>query len=104
MEYLRFGEIPENEESSIYCGEQLVGKEKGVSVYPCIINSDETICIGLSLPITRTTLHTFQALLQYDNRPLYLVKGDCIGKGIDGEPLLKNVKIVKEITNYRKKC
>ena len=103
MQYLRFGNIPENEESLIYCGEQVVGKQEGVSVYPSMVDIDGSIVLGLSLPITRTTLYTQQHLLEYDNRPLYLVEGDYVGKGVDGEPLLKNVKIIKEIKNYRRK-
>lgn len=47
--YIRFGEIPENEESSIYKHRTLIGHEVGV--------------------------------------------------GTDGEPLLKNVKILKDLTN-----
>lgn len=101
--YIRFGDIPENETSKIYRGEECVGEEDGVSVYPAIIDDDGRIALGLSLPITRTTLYTQQHLLEYDNRPCYLVTGDCVGRGSDSEPLLKNVKIVQQITDFRKK-
>jgi hypothetical protein len=101
--YIRFGKIPDNEESGIYHGEEQTGKQEGVSVYPAIIDEKGNVAVGLSLPITATTLHTQQHLLEYDNRPCYLVTGDCVGVGVDGEPLLKNVKIVEEIKDYRKK-
>ena len=58
---------------------------------------------GLTLPTTKTTLYTQQHLLEYDNRHCYLVTGDCVGHGTDGEPLIVNVKIVKEIKEYRNK-
>ena len=103
MQYIRFGDIPENEESSVYNGEELIGKERGVSVYPALEDKDGSIIFGLHLPITRTTLYTMQHLIEYDNRPCYLVEGVFVGNGSDGEPLIKNVKIVREITEYRKR-
>jgi len=103
MPYLRFGDIPENEESYIYNGDEVIGKENGVSVYPAIIDEENNVIFGLHLPITRTTLYTMQHLIEYDNRPCYLVDGDYVGLGTDGEPLIKNVKILKEIKEYRRK-
>ena len=36
-EYIRFGEIPDNERSGIYNNEgELIGRERGVSCYECI--------------------------------------------------------------------
>jgi len=97
--YIRFGDVPEDECSTIYRGENAIGKENGVSVYPVIIFGDK-IFLGITLPITRTTLDTFIHLIRYDNRPCYLVEGDYIGEGTDGEPLIQNVNIIKEI-KYR---
>ena len=59
--------------------------------------------MGLNLPITKTTLHTQQYLIEYDNRQCYLVKGDYIGKDTDGQPLINNITIIKKIDNYRVK-
>lgn len=103
MQYIRFGDIPKNEESCVYNGDELIGKENGVSVYPAIIDENGSIIFGLHLPVTRTTLYTMQYLIEYDNRPCYLVEGDLVGTGTDGEPLIKNVRIVREITDYRRK-
>lgn len=98
--YIRFGDVPSNETSKIYRGEVEIGDENGVSVYPAFeVNGD--IVLGLTLPITRTTLYTQQHLLEYDDRPCYLVSGDYVGKGTDGEPLIRNISIIKRLDNYR---
>ena len=101
--YIRFGEIPTGEKSKIYQGEIEVGIENGVSVYPAFKTNEGNIVLGLNLPITKTTLHTQQYLIEYDNRQCYLVKGDYIGKDTDGQPLINNITIIKKIDNYRVK-
>ena len=101
--YIHFGEIPTDEKSKIYKGEIEVGIENGVSVYPAFKTNEGNIVLGLNLPITETTLHTQQHLIEYDNRPCYLVKGDYIGKDTDGQPLINNVSIIEKIDNYRVK-
>ena len=101
--YIRFGEIPTDEKSKIYQGEIEVGTENGVSVYPAFKTDEGDIVLGLSLPITKTTLHTQQHLIEYEDRPCYLVKGDYIGKDTDGQPLINNVSIIEKIDNYRVK-
>lgn len=101
--YIRFGEIPTDEKSKIYRGEIEVGTENGVSVYPAFKTDEGDIVLGLSLPITKTTLYTQQHLIEYDNRPCYLVNGDYIGKDTDGQPLINNVSIIKKIDSYRVK-
>ena len=94
--YIRFGEIPTGEKSKIYQGEIEVGIENGVSVYPAFKTNEDNIVLGLNLPITKTTLHTQQHLIEYDNRPCYLVKGDYVGKDTDGQPLINNITIIKK--------
>ena len=101
--YIRFGEIPTNEKSKIYQGEIEVGAENGVSVYPAFKTDEGNIVLGLSLPITKSTLYTQQHLLEYDNRPCYLVKGDYVGKDTDGQPLINNISIIENIDGYRVK-
>ena len=98
---ISFGNIPTNGKSKVYNGETETGIEEGVSVYPAFEDKEGNIILGLNLPITKTSLHTQQHLLEYDNRPCYLVTGDYVGKGTDGEPLIKNVRIIKEIKPYR---
>lgn len=99
--YIRFGEIPTDEKSKIYRGEIEVGTENGVSVYPAFKTDEGDIVLGLSLPITKTTLYTQQHLIEYDDRPCYLVNGDYVGKDTDGQPLINNVSIIKKIDSYR---
>ena len=101
--YIRFGDIPTNGKSKVYNGEIEIGIEEGISVYPAFEDKEGNIILGLNLPITKTSLHTQQHLLEYDNRPCYIVTGDYVGKGTDGEPLIKNVRIIKEIKPYRVK-
>ena len=98
--YIRFGDIPSNEKSKIYREEEEIGDENGVSVYPAF-ELNGNIVLGLTLPITKTTLYTQQHLLEYDNRPCYLVSGDYVGKGTDGESLIRNISIIKRLYNYR---
>ena len=101
--YIRFGDIPANEKSKIYRGEEEIGTENGVSVYPAFKTDEGDIVLGLNLPITKTTLHTQQHLIEYDNRPCYLVKGNYVGKDTDGQPLINNVSIIEKIGSYRAK-
>ena len=101
--YIRFGEIPTDEKSKIYNGEIEVGTENGVSVYHAFKTHEGDIVLGLSLPITKTTLYTQQHLIEYSDRPCYLVKGDYVGKDTDGQPLINNVSIIKKIGTYRVK-
>ena len=100
--YIRFGDIPENERSGIFHAGELVNKEDGVSVYDAKIDDCGNVGVCLPLPINANTLDTFRNLVEYENRPCYLVNGDYIGKGSDNEPLIRNVSIVEKI-KYREK-
>lgn len=94
--YLRFGDIPENGKSKIWRGEECVGEEEGVSVYEIKFDKDKHISICLPFPFHRDTLDTLTVLTKYDNRPCYIVTGEYVGKGTDGEPLISNVQIEEE--------
>lgn len=95
--YLRFGDIPSDEKSRVWRGEELIGYENGVSVYDVIIGEDGKISVGFPLPAIESTLDTFIGFIKYQNRPMYLVDGDFVGRGSDNEPLIRNVKMIKEI-------
>jgi len=101
--YLRFGDIPEDECSRIYRGEDCVGNEIGVSVYDSTVDEFGNVSVCLPLPLNRNTLDTFRHLVEYENRPCYLVEGRVVGRGSDNEPLIQNVKIVKKVEEYREK-
>lgn len=99
-EYIRFGDIPENEHSGIYRGDEgKIGEEIGVSCYEFIfLDGGYRILLPLN-----ANIHT-GATLGYPideylggSRKVFLVTGDEVGRGKDNEPLLNNVKIIKEI-------
>lgn len=103
--YIRIGEIPENETSKIYNGETIIERE-GVSVYDCIEKNGK-YHIVMPLPFVIGQGDTYEKLIQevtqcrYEierPRKVYLVTGKQVGNGYDNEPLIKNVKIIKDIT------
>jgi hypothetical protein len=106
-EYIRFGEIPEDERSKrgngiVGDGYEVAGKEEGVSVWNTVI-IDNKYHLVAPHP-TQYTYGDFCSGAFPDNCygcdksiKIYVVKGDEVGKGADNEPLLKNVKIVKEL-------
>ena len=97
--FIRFGDIPKDEQSGIHYRSYYCGKEPGVSVYDCLIWGDGVPQIVLPTPYLEGALNTSTDLLIYDkDRPVYLVTGDVVGHGHDNEPLLKNVKIIRDIT------
>jgi hypothetical protein len=96
--FIRFGNL--KGKSNIFRYGELVGNEIGLSVYYC----DEENCINIPLnTITDTTLDTisilyFNAFGFVDSHiPIYKIKGDIIGYGTDGEPLLTNTKIIEKL-------
>lgn len=106
MEFIRIGEIPEKEKSSINLGsgdgKRFIGYEIGVSCYHATKVDDE---YHIVLPhVTKSTIGTLYGLIEYNysNDKSYLIEGDLVGYGTDGEPLVKNIKIIKEINliNY----
>lgn len=98
--YIRFGEIPKNERSGIYAGDAgKIGEEIGVSCYECIFLDGK---YRILLPLN-SNIHSCATLGYLINeylggdRKVFLITGIETGKGKDNEPLLKNVKILKEI-------
>lgn len=104
--YIRIGEIPEDEKSSIHRGDAIIGEEKGVSVYNCMkINGKYHIV--MPLPLKKGQGDTYEILIQEitqcryeieNPRKVYLVTGDEVGLGSDNEPVIQNVSIIKDIT------
>ena len=103
MIFYRFGEIPKNEKSCIWRGEEKVGEEFGVSVYEAHKNINGQYSPVLPMPANMSTLDTFLHFIRYYSGKKYLVTGDVLPfVGIDGEPLIKNVKILKELQLIKK--
>ena len=91
--YIRFGDIPTNERSSIHCGDSgKIGEEIGVSVYDAVCIDGEWRIV---LP-KKMTYSTCVSLSSYVDKEFMLVDGDLVGYGSDGEPLIKNVKEIKK--------
>jgi hypothetical protein len=97
--YLRIGQIPQNERSGIYKGYHgKIGEEQGVSCYRGVVVGNKVYII---MPHVAST--TYYWLIDEYNRgktPLYIIDGDEVGLGSDDEPVLRNVKIIREIFDW----
>lgn len=107
--YIRFGEIPENERSCICINGEPFSEEKGVSVYNAIkMFGKWRVVMPETLKVAQG--NTYEMLLRQVlgciefKRKVYLVKGNFVGLGEDKEPLIRNVKIIKDITEQFLKC
>lgn len=110
--YIRIGELPDNEISNIYqwndaehSSMTAVGKEAGVSVYKAVKASGRW---KIMLPENSddSTIDTFNYLYSAvlcNRKRAYLVTGEEVGVGYDGEPVIINVKIIEDISEYIKK-
>ena len=101
--YIRFGEIPKDERSNIYQnGELIIGKEQGVSVWKAIKACSNYYPL-LPQDANESAITDYFDYLLNSNKNVYLVTGEELEThGKDGEPLLRNVKIIKDITHiYR---
>lgn len=99
MIFYRFSDIPEDECSSIWNNSnEVIGKEKGVSVYEAHKNINGTYSSVLPFPTNEMAFNDFIYNVKYFTGNKYLVTGDLLDEtGTDGEPLIKNVKIIKKI-------
>ena len=98
MIFYRFGEIPKNRKSCIWRGEEKIGEELGVSVYEAHKNINETYSPVLLFPTNEMAFNDFIKHISYFNGNKYLVTGDLLDEtGTNGEPLIKNVKILKKL-------
>ena len=104
--YIRIGEIPSDEKSAVYRGDSVVGYEDGVSVYDCV-ETDGLYRIVMPLPLKEGQGMTYEGMIQEitqcryeieNPRNVYLVSGTEVGKGHDNEPLIKDVKILEDLT------
>ena len=96
--YIRFGKIPEDELSTITWRQVIVGFEKGVSVWDCV-KIRNTYRIVLPEKCNDNTIEDLNWMIKNCNNEVYLVEGDYVCDGSDGEPVIKNVKIIKDISN-----
>ena len=99
--YIRFGDIPENEVSGIWCDTIKVGEEKGVSVYDAVMIEGQWRVV-LPSPIKKEVgfdLYNFIGGTENGNLPMYLVEGDYVGKGTTNEvPLSIDDSLFPDLT------
>lgn len=98
--YIRFGEIPESKTSKVYRGDAGVRDEGGLSVWRAVKANGVYYPLLLDEP-NESAISDFYYFLLESNTKVYLVTGTemCI-EGADREPLLMDVKILKDITHY----
>ena len=98
MIFYRFGEIPKNEKSFIWKGEEKIGEEPGVSVYEAHKNINGTYSPILPFPTNEKAFNDFIYYIRHFTGNKYLVTGDLLDEtGTDGETLIKNVKILMKL-------
>ena len=87
--FVRFGELPQDGKSLNH----LTGKyENGVSVYDAIRDKQ-----GIHIILPSLTGSACVSLSGCLDKSSYQVIGIIVGRGSDGEPLLSNCKIIKEL-------
>jgi hypothetical protein len=91
--FVRYGDLPEGGKSKDFASGNY---EKGVSVFRGKILPD-----GSLLPMPKTN-QELGSLLTMNKRPMYVVTGDVVGVGADGEPVLANAKKIKPIEAAKK--
>lgn len=96
--YVRFGRIPPDEISKSHRGDGILWSEKGVSAYESTVVNDVYFPILPDNPTEECYADYFYFL--FSDKRVFLVIGDELEeRGSSGEPLLKNVKAVKELTD-----
>jgi hypothetical protein len=97
--YIRFGDIPEDELS----GMGGWSNEIGVSCYHAV-QIDGKFSVALPPILNNFNFNTLLSKIYHANAgniKVYVISGKRVGTGGDGEPLLKNIKILRDITsNY----
>ena len=97
--YIRFGDIPEDEQSSIHYRNYYCGHEKGVSVFDCVVKNGQPHIV-MPYPWSEAIVDDLTGFYPYNRTTnVYLVTGTEIGRGTDNEPIITNVKIIQDITD-----
>lgn len=95
--YIRYGEIPIDGKSKIYFGDELVGEELGVSVWETY-KVDNVYFPKLPAEPNESAITDYFDFLLSRNKKVYLVTGNKLKiEGHDREPLLEDVKIIREL-------
>ena len=112
--YLRFKHIPRSKKSNIYRNGIIIGKELGVSVFELheinnvlrvvfpvyiengIVKNVDSTPEGYSNDFSMLWSEFVDGLI-----PAYLVTGTEICKGSDGEPVIKNIKVIRKLSPFK---
>lgn len=98
--YIRFGAVPKNEKSGVItCGEKIT-TNVGVPVFDAFYNEGKWQPV-LPVPCRKSTVDTINRFMMQSplfRDPIFLVTGDKVGTGFDGEPLIVNVTIIRNIS------
>lgn len=101
--YIRFGEIPHNQQSVVHRGDCCYRSEGGVSVWKAVASNGQYYPMLPKHP-NKNTLGDYFDMLLHNDKKVYLVIGDEIFiEGADREPLLTNIHVIKEITETFKR-
>lgn len=110
MQYIRFGEVPQNEKSVNFL--KLTFDQQDDFSFACdMVGYDEAVkrlpesCFEPGISAFEAVdgmpdLLNMRLVSSLSNRledSAYLVEGEEVGRGNDGEPLLKNVKIIRKL-------
>lgn len=87
--FLRYGDLPKDGKSTNFAEGS---KEAGVSVFRGLF-LEKT---GEAIPLSSSNQEKSSAIA-LRSRPLYVVEGDEVGVGADGEPVLDNARIVRKV-------
>lgn len=88
--YIRWNTLPASGHSTNWATGQV---EKGVSVYAARYNP----ALDIVEMIENGTNSGAMLGYMFDGAPAYLVTGEANGLGADGEPLLRNIKLIAEM-------
>lgn len=89
--YIRFNDLPESGRSRNWASGEV---EKGVSVY------DARFDVVTGRYSTYGALAGAEIAYALQDAPVYLVTGEEVGRGADGEPLLTNVKVLGTLERH----
>jgi hypothetical protein len=92
--YIRFGDVPDDERSYDHADDR---SEAGVSAFACSVSGapPDTPHAAVFHPTGPQVL----GVLLLMNRPTYLLTGEEVGTGADGEPLLRNVSTLASLSS-----
>lgn len=98
--FIRFKNIPSNELSAVHDGDAGIDRyEIGVSCYQCI---NENGCYKIVLPSINSgatdDLNDFIHGVENNKFPVYLIEAEQVGMGTYGEPVVKNVKVLNQLS------